>query len=69
MMWRMMSAPHPIDAHEIDTAAIAALGKSADAKEGISAFLEKRPAKFTDRVSKDMPSFFPWWTDREFRKL
>ncbi|WP_432214988.1 hypothetical protein, partial [Salmonella enterica] len=48
MMWRMMNAPHPIDAHEIDTAALAALGKSADAKEGITAFLEKRPAKFTD---------------------
>ena len=69
MMWRMLSAPHPIDAHEIDTAALAAIGKSADAKEGISAFLEKRPAQFTDRVSRDMPSCFPWWTDREFRKL
>jgi len=69
MMWRMLSAPHPIDAHEIDTIAIASLGKSADAKEGITAFLEKRPAQFTDRVSSDMPAFFPWWTDRQFRKL
>jgi enoyl-CoA hydratase/carnithine racemase len=69
MMWRMLSAPHPMDAHEVDTAAIAALGKSADAKEGITAFLEKRPAQFTDRVSQDMPSCFPWWNDRQFRKL
>jgi enoyl-CoA hydratase/carnithine racemase len=69
MMWRMLSAPHPIDAHELDTAGLAALGKSADAKEGITAFLEKRPAKFTNRVSTDMPAFFPWWTDRQFRKL
>ena len=69
MMWRMLSAPHPIDAHELDTVALAALGKSADAKEGITAFLEKRPAQFTDRVSADMPAFVPWWTDREFRKL
>lgn len=69
MMWRMLNAPHPIDAHEIDTAAIASLGKSADAKEGISAFLEKRPAQFKDRVSSDMPKVFPWWTDRPFRKL
>jgi enoyl-CoA hydratase/carnithine racemase len=69
MMWRMLSAPHPIDAHELDTIALATLGKSADAKEGITAFLEKRPAQFTDRVSSDMPPFFPWWTDRQFRKL
>jgi enoyl-CoA hydratase/carnithine racemase len=69
MMWRMLSAPHPIDAHEVDTAGIAALGKSNDAREGISAFLEKRTANFTDRVSKDMPSFYPWWQDRAFRKL
>ena len=69
MMWRMLSAPHPIDAHEVDTAGIAALGKSADAKEGISAFLEKRKANFTDTTTKNMPSFFPWWQDREFRKL
>jgi enoyl-CoA hydratase/carnithine racemase len=69
MMWRMLSAPHPIDAHELDTAALAALGTSADAKEGITAFLEKRPAQFTDRVSRDVPGFVPWWTDRPFRKL
>jgi enoyl-CoA hydratase/carnithine racemase len=69
MMWRMLSAPHPIDAHELDTAALAALGKSADAKEGITAFLEKRPAQFTDKVSSDLPALMPWWTDREFRKL
>lgn len=69
MMWRMMSAPHPIDAHEVDSAGIAALGKSADAREGIAAFLEKRKANFTDKVSKDMPAVYPWWQDRTFRKL
>lgn len=69
MMWRMLSAPHPIDAHEVDTAGIAALGKSDDAREGISAFLEKRKANFKDHVSKNMPAFFPWWKDRVFRNL
>jgi enoyl-CoA hydratase/carnithine racemase len=67
MMWRMLGADHPIRAHEIDTAGIAATGKSSDAKEGIGAFLEKRPAQFTDRVSQDMPAFFPWWEQPEFK--
>lgn len=69
MMWRMLGAEHPIRAHEIDTAGIAATGKSSDAREGIGAFLEKRPAKFTDRVSQDMPEFFPWWEQPEFEPL
>ncbi len=69
MMWRMLGASHPLDSHEVDTAAIAALGKSDDAREGITAFLEKRKPNFRDRVSKNMPTFFPWWKDRAFRKL
>jgi enoyl-CoA hydratase/carnithine racemase len=69
MMWRMLGAAHPIDAHEVDTAAIGALGNSADAKEGIAAFLEKRAPRFRDHISHDMPSCFPWWADRQFRKL
>jgi enoyl-CoA hydratase/carnithine racemase len=69
MMWRLLGAPHPIDAHELDTIGLATLGKSNDAKEGITAFLEKRKPNFTDRVTKHMPSFFPWWKDRPFTKL
>lgn len=69
MLWRMLGAEHPIRAHEIDTAALAYTGKSNDAREGISAFLEKRPAHFQDRVSEDMPDFFPWWEQPEFKPL
>jgi enoyl-CoA hydratase/carnithine racemase len=69
MFWRMLGAEHPIRAHEIDTAAIAFTGKSADAREGITAFLEKRPAQFQDRVSQDMPSFFPFWKDPTFEPI
>lgn len=69
MLWRMLGAEHPIRAHEIDTAAIAHTGKSSDAREGISAFLEKRPAKFRDRVSEDMGKFFPWWEQPEFEPI
>ena len=66
MMWRMLGAPHPMDAHRIDSRAIASRGMSADAVEGVTAFLEKRAAEFPLRVSTDMPAFFPWWDDPEF---
>jgi enoyl-CoA hydratase/carnithine racemase len=66
MMWRMLGAEHPMQAHRIDSRAIYARGASADAKEGVMAFLEKRPAHFTDRVSKDLPPFVPWWEDRPY---
>ena len=66
MLWHMLGANHPMEAHKIDSRAILVRGASADAKEGVSSFLEKRPAKFTNRVSKDMPSFFPWSKEPEY---
>ncbi|HUL67599.1 MAG TPA: crotonase/enoyl-CoA hydratase family protein [Burkholderiaceae bacterium] len=66
MFWRMLGADHPMEAHKIDSRSIHARGAAADAKEGITAFLEKRPASFIDRVSQDMPPFFPWWRARPY---
>ena len=67
MMWRMLGADHPMEAHEIDSRGIYHLGRSADAREGVEAFLEKRPARFPGRVPEDLPEFYPWWEEREFR--
>ena len=67
MLWRMAGADHPMEAHKIDSRAIYARGRTQDAKEGVVSFLEKRPAVYPDKVSKDMPSFFPWWPKREYK--
>ena len=66
MFWKMLGADHPMEAHKIDSRAIFARGSSGDAKEGVSSFLEKRPARFPNKVSKDMPAFFPWWKERKY---
>ena len=66
MMWRMLGADHPMEAHKVDSRGIYHLGRSPDSKEGVESFLEKRPAKFPGKVSTDMPSFFPWWDERRF---
>jgi enoyl-CoA hydratase/carnithine racemase len=66
MMWRMLGAEHPMVAHRADSRAMLARGQSADAAEGITSFLEKRPAQFADRVSDGLPEIMPWWVEPEF---
>ncbi|WP_455287061.1 crotonase/enoyl-CoA hydratase family protein [Cupriavidus necator] len=60
LIWRMAGASHPMEAHKLDSRAIQSRGRSADVKEGVSAFLAKRPAAFPDTVSQDLPDFFDW---------
>ena len=69
MLWRMLGADHPMEAHRVDSAGIFAMGGSPDAREGVTSFLEKREPKFPMKVSTDMPGYFPWWPEREFRGL
>ena len=66
MLWRMLSADHPMEAHMVDSRGILSRGRSADAHEGVTSFLEKRPAVFPDKVSDGLPDIFPHWSEREF---
>ena len=67
MMWRMMGADDPMEAHKIDSCGIYERGRSDDVKEGVSSFLEKRPAQFKNKITTDMPPYFAWWDEREYK--
>lgn len=66
MLWTMLGADHPMQAHRADSRAMLARGASADTAEGVTAFLEKRPARFPDRVSDGLPDVLPDWTRQGF---
>lgn len=67
MLWRMAGAASPWDAHRLDSRAIWSRGRAGDAREGVVSFLEKRAPAYPDRVSSDMPDFFPWWEKETYR--
>jgi enoyl-CoA hydratase/carnithine racemase len=67
MLWRMLGAEHPMAAHRADSRGMFWRGQSEDAREGISSFLEKRPARFPDRVSDGLPDVFPGYERPAFR--
>ena len=66
LLWRMLGAPHPMEAHRADSRAMFSRGQSADAAEGVTSFLEKRPASFPDRVSDGLPDVFPGYEEPRF---
>lgn len=67
MLWQLPSASHPMEAHKVDSRIIYRRAKSADAKEGIASFLEKRTPEYPDKVSADLPDAFPWWDEPEYK--
>ena len=66
LIWRMAGASHPMEAHRADSRGIEARGRMADAREGVTSFLEKRPPVYPDKVSSDLPDIWPQWQAPEF---
>ena len=66
MLWQMLGASHPMEAHRADSRGIQERGRSADSKEGVVSFLEKRDAVYPDKVSSGLPNIFPNWEEPEF---
>ena len=67
LIWRGLAADHPMEAHRADSRSMRLRGASDDAREGIQAFLDKRPAAFPDRVSAGLPELWPEWDEPEYR--
>jgi enoyl-CoA hydratase/carnithine racemase len=67
MMWRGTGMTDPMQAHRVDSRGILSRGASADVKEGVTSFLEKRAPAFPNTVSGDMPDYFPWWEEELYK--
>lgn len=66
MMWQMLGADHPMEAHKVDSRAIFERGKTSDAKEGVMSFLEKRKPEYPEKVSDGIAPHYPWYPSRKF---
>jgi enoyl-CoA hydratase/carnithine racemase len=66
LMWKLLGAAHPMEANQLESLALTAVQRGPDTAEGIASFLEKRSPQFTQRPSRDLPDFYPWWDQPAF---
>ncbi|MFD2676909.1 enoyl-CoA hydratase-related protein [Camelimonas lactis] len=65
LLWRYAAQPDPFHLLSIDGPMSMERGAHADVREGVQAFLDKRKPAFPGKVSRDMPSQYPWWEQGE----
>ena len=63
LLWHGLAEGDPQSVHLIDSRCFYWMGHQQDTREGVESFLEKRPPKFSMKVSSDMPDFYPWWKE------
>lgn len=66
LLWKMLCETVPMNTHILESKSFGYMRSSDDAKEGVQSFMEKRPARFAMKPSKDMPDFYPWWQEKPF---
>jgi len=67
LLWNMAGMAHPMHANIHESRGIYYAGRSADAIEGVTSFLQKRQPSYPGKVSTDLPPGFPWWDEPEYR--
>ncbi|MFH1137173.1 MAG: enoyl-CoA hydratase-related protein [Pseudomonadota bacterium] len=68
MIWDMLGASHPMEAHRVESQSLHFMFQSQDLVEGVFSFLEKRPPRFPLKPNRDLPGFFPWKTSPPFKE-
>jgi hypothetical protein len=67
MLWKGLGDDHPMPSHIRESLGLDYMMTGQDCLEGVTSFLEKRPARFSMKPSTDMPDFYPWWEPRDFK--
>ena len=67
MLWKGLGDDHPMPAHVRESQGLDYMMTREDCLEGVTSFLEKRPPRFSMKPGKDMPDFYPWWEERDFK--
>jgi enoyl-CoA hydratase/carnithine racemase len=67
MLWKGLGDDHPMPSHIRESQGLDYMFTREDCLEGVTSFLEKRPARFSMKPSTDMPDYYPWWEERYFK--